>query len=138
MQWYRAVVSRGPVCSLRKVISVTWDFTQTAKVRAVLISQGQVHIKVRPKPRRRYGDKIVSRATILEVWPYEPLFRQDAKILVTEVPIHCKAEQLTQATQLPPMSNFLKSPSPAISYPHTLDSEILHNQPIVSSYFSLL
>jgi len=45
--------------------------------------------------------------------------RQPVYILVTEVQINCEAEELSQATQLPPTASCLKSLSPAVSCTQT-------------------
>lgn len=79
MQRYGLVYLRGSVFSLRKVNLVITDITQTAKVRTVFISHGQLNIKMLLKPKRRYGGTTLRPAPELEFRPYENLFRQDAK-----------------------------------------------------------
>ena len=103
-------------CPVRKLSPDVSDLTQAATVRAGVSSQGQVHIKV--GEARQTPDMITMQLGLFQHYKLcrEILFlRQHVKVPVTEMQMNCEAEELSQATQLPPTASCLKSLSPAVS-----------------------
>lgn len=118
-------------CSVRQVGPAVSDLTQAATVRAGLVSQGLVHI--RTSETRQSADVITMQLGLFQYYNLcrKILFlRQHVNIPVTEVQINCEAgncrrlpnceaEELSQATQLPPSASCLKGLSPAVSCTQT-------------------